>query len=122
MLTNLLADTGMWSASTGEPSKAFPDDVQKGLAVGVMDMEAYGKALRMFHKKHGCLVDPWPEELVEPVNQSIGEYLRCSRDVRGVFFLMSIFLCADSLPVGSPESCVHEASSIVLTAFVFRLL
>ncbi|KAK0434510.1 hypothetical protein EV421DRAFT_1340495 [Armillaria borealis] len=62
----------MWNASTGELSKAFPDEVEKGLAVGVTDMEAYGQALRMFHKKHGCLVDPWPEELVYSMNQSIG--------------------------------------------------
>ncbi|KAK0442695.1 proline iminopeptidase [Desarmillaria tabescens] len=60
VLTNSLADIGMWNASTGELSKAFPDDVQKGLAVGVADMEAYGNALKAFHKKHGCLVDPWP--------------------------------------------------------------
>ncbi len=71
MLTNSLADTGTWNASTGELSKAFPDEVQKGLAVGVTDMEAYGKALRMFHNKHECLVDPWPEELVYSMNQSI---------------------------------------------------
>ncbi|PBK94559.1 proline iminopeptidase [Armillaria gallica] len=71
VLTNSSADTRMWNASTGELSKAFPDDVQKGLAVGVTDMEAYGKALRMFHKKQGCLVDPWPEELVYSMNQSI---------------------------------------------------
>ncbi|KAK0234369.1 hypothetical protein EDD85DRAFT_955197 [Armillaria nabsnona] len=49
----------------------FLVDVQKGLAVGVTDMEAYGKALRMFHKKHECLVDPWPEEVVYSMNQSI---------------------------------------------------
>ncbi|KAK0215328.1 hypothetical protein EDD85DRAFT_962704 [Armillaria nabsnona] len=62
-----------WGGILGpeELSKAFPEDVQKGLAVGVADMEAYGKALRMFHKKHGCLVDPWPEELVYSMNQSI---------------------------------------------------
>ncbi|PBK84040.1 proline-specific peptidase [Armillaria gallica] len=54
VLTNSLADMGMWNASTGELSKAFPDD-----------------ALRMFHKRHGCLVDPWPEELVCSMNQSI---------------------------------------------------
>ncbi|KAK0434437.1 proline iminopeptidase, partial [Armillaria borealis] len=71
VLTNSLADMGMWNASTGELSKAFPDDVQKGLAVGIADMEAYGKALKVFHKKHGCLVDPWPEELVYSMNQSI---------------------------------------------------
>ncbi|PBK84032.1 proline-specific peptidase [Armillaria gallica] len=71
VLTSSLTDMGMWSASTGELSKAFPDDVQKGLAVGVADMEAYGKVLRMFHKKHGCLMDPWPEELVYSMNQSI---------------------------------------------------
>ncbi|PBK98176.1 hypothetical protein ARMGADRAFT_894092, partial [Armillaria gallica] len=64
VLTNSLADMGMWNASTGELSKAFPEDAQKGLAVDVADMEAYDKALRMFHKKHGYLVDPWPEELV----------------------------------------------------------
>ncbi|KAK0209762.1 proline iminopeptidase [Armillaria fumosa] len=71
VLTNLLADTGMWNASTGEVNKAFPEDVQKGLAVGVADMEAYGKALKVFHEKHGCLVDPWMEELVYSMNQSI---------------------------------------------------
>ncbi|KAK0212044.1 proline iminopeptidase [Armillaria fumosa] len=71
VLTNSLADMGMWNASTGELSKAFPEDVQKGLAVGVADMEAYGKALKAFHKKHGCLVDPWPEALVYSMNQSI---------------------------------------------------
>ncbi|KAK0215932.1 proline iminopeptidase [Armillaria nabsnona] len=71
VLTNSLADTGMWNASTRELSKAFPEDVQKGLAIGVADMETYGKALRMFRKKHGCLVDPWSEEPVYSMNQSI---------------------------------------------------
>ncbi|KAK0215304.1 hypothetical protein EDD85DRAFT_996391 [Armillaria nabsnona] len=52
-------DMGMWNMSTGELSKGFLDDVQKGLAVGVVDMEAYNKALRISR----CLVDPWPEEL-----------------------------------------------------------
>ncbi len=64
VLTNSLADMGMWNMSTGELSKAFPEDAQKELAVGVADMEAYDRALRMFHKKHGCLVDLWLEELV----------------------------------------------------------
>ncbi len=63
-LTNSLVDMGMWNPSAGELSKAFPEDAQKGLAVGVVDMEAYDKVPRMFHKKHGCLMDPWPEELV----------------------------------------------------------
>ncbi|KAK0215312.1 proline iminopeptidase [Armillaria nabsnona] len=63
VLTNSLADMGMWNA--------FPEDVQKGLAIGVADMETYGKALRMFRKKHGCLVDPWSEEPVYSMNQSI---------------------------------------------------
>ncbi len=36
--------------------QSLPEDAQKGLAVGVVDMEAYDKAPRMFHKKHGCLV------------------------------------------------------------------
>ncbi|KAK0442675.1 uncharacterized protein EV420DRAFT_1073001 [Desarmillaria tabescens] len=68
--TNSFADMGMWNMSAGELSKAFPDELQKGLAVGVPDMEAYGKALGVFHKNHGCLVDPWPEELVYLMNQS----------------------------------------------------
>ncbi len=56
---------------TGKLSKAFLDDVQEGLAVSVTDMEVYGKALRMFHKKHRCLMDLWLEELVYSMNQSI---------------------------------------------------
>ncbi|KAG7440176.1 proline iminopeptidase [Guyanagaster necrorhizus] len=70
VLTSSSADMGMWNASTGELSKAFPDDVQNGLAVGVADMEVYGQALKAFHKKHGCLMDPWPEELVYSMDQS----------------------------------------------------
>ncbi|KAK0221112.1 hypothetical protein EDD85DRAFT_960271 [Armillaria nabsnona] len=45
--------------------KAFRDDVQKRLAVGVADMEVYGSA---FRKKRGYLVDPWSEELVYSTN------------------------------------------------------
>ncbi|KAK0442684.1 uncharacterized protein EV420DRAFT_1278305, partial [Desarmillaria tabescens] len=64
VLTNSFADTGLWNMSTRELSKAFPNDIQKGLAVGVLDTETYGKTLGVFHKNRGCLVDPWPEELV----------------------------------------------------------
>ncbi|KAK0474535.1 proline iminopeptidase [Armillaria novae-zelandiae] len=71
VLTNSLADMEMWNVLTGKLSKAFLEDVQKGLAVGVVNIEAYGKALKVFHKKHGCLVDPWPEELVYSMNQPI---------------------------------------------------
>ncbi|KAK0215902.1 hypothetical protein EDD85DRAFT_441856 [Armillaria nabsnona] len=38
VLTGLLADMGMWSTATGELSKAFLDNVQKGLAVDVADI------------------------------------------------------------------------------------
>ncbi|PBK90422.1 hypothetical protein ARMGADRAFT_298355 [Armillaria gallica] len=48
--------------STRDSSEAFPDDIQKELAGDVADMEVYGKTLRVFDQKHGCLVDP--EELV----------------------------------------------------------
>ncbi|KAK0217544.1 hypothetical protein EDD85DRAFT_961958 [Armillaria nabsnona] len=67
VLTNSLADMG---TSTGEPSKALPDDVQKGLVVGVADMKACGKALMI---RAGVLD--------EPVKQSIGRYFRCNTDV-----------------------------------------
>ncbi len=44
--------------STRESSKTFPDDIQKELADDAADMEVYGKTLRAFDQKHGCLVDP----------------------------------------------------------------
>ncbi len=37
----------------GSRVRPSPDDIRKGLAVGVAD----GQAFRVFRKKHGCLVD-----------------------------------------------------------------
>ncbi|KAK0217189.1 proline iminopeptidase [Armillaria fumosa] len=70
ILTNSLADMGLWNKSTAELSKAFPEDVQKGLAISVADMEVYSKALAQFHKKHGCLVQPWPEDFLYSIKQA----------------------------------------------------
>ncbi|PBK90561.1 hypothetical protein ARMGADRAFT_1032553 [Armillaria gallica] len=47
-----------------QPPGTLAHPRQKGLAIGVAD----GQALRAFRKKHGCLVDPWPEELVYSTN------------------------------------------------------
>ncbi len=106
---------------TGKLSKAFLDDVQEGLAVSVTDMEVYGQGTQDVPQEaqmsHGPVAGR-AGVLDEPVNQSIGGYLYCSMDICEVFFLISIFLCADSLPVGSLESCIHEASFIIWTAFV----
>ncbi|PBK84083.1 hypothetical protein ARMGADRAFT_618947 [Armillaria gallica] len=55
-------DTRMRNASTRESSKTFLDNVQQGPSVSVVDMEAYGKALKVFQKTHGCPVDSWLEE------------------------------------------------------------
>ncbi len=71
ILTNSLADMGLWNNSTAELSKAFPEDVQKGLATGVADMEVYSKALAQFHNKHGCLVQPWPEDFLYSIKQAM---------------------------------------------------
>ncbi|SJL14006.1 uncharacterized protein ARMOST_17458 [Armillaria ostoyae] len=74
-----------------ESMKAFRDDVQKGLAVGVADMEVYGSA---FRKKHGCLVDPWPEELVYSTNHEfISGYLGCASTGHGLsLILFTVFV------------------------------
>ncbi len=98
--------------STRESMKAFRDDVQKGLTVGVADMEVYGSA---FRKKQGCLVDPWPEELAYSTNyEFISRYLRCAWVVR-----LIIFLYADDAPC---RSTGHGLSLILFTVFVFRSL
>ncbi|KAK0433298.1 hypothetical protein EV421DRAFT_1910283 [Armillaria borealis] len=42
-------------------------------------MDVYGQALRASHKKHGCLVDPWPEELMYSTNRGfISGHLGCA--------------------------------------------
>ncbi len=92
--------------------KAFRGDVQKGLAVGVSDMEVYGSA---FRKKHGCLVDPWPEELVYSTNHEfISGCLGCA-----LVLHLIIFLYADDTPC---RSTGHGLSLILFTVFVFRSL
>ncbi len=58
----LVEATGMRNASTRESSKTFPDNVQQGPSVSVVDMEAYGKALKVSQKTHGCPADSWLEE------------------------------------------------------------
>ncbi|KAK0214239.1 proline iminopeptidase [Armillaria nabsnona] len=59
ILTNSLADMGLWNNST-ELSKAFPEDV-------------YSKALAQFHNKHGCLVQPWPEDFLYSIKQATSQ-------------------------------------------------
>ncbi|PBK62428.1 hypothetical protein ARMSODRAFT_1024853 [Armillaria solidipes] len=61
----------------------------KGLAVGAADMDVYGQALRPSHKKHGCLVDPWPEELMYSTNHGfISGHLGCAFTGNGLSLIL----------------------------------
>ncbi len=53
----LVEATEMRNASSRESSKPFLDNVQQGPSVSVVNMETYGKALKVFQKTHGCSVD-----------------------------------------------------------------
>ncbi|KAK0212020.1 hypothetical protein IW262DRAFT_1301467 [Armillaria fumosa] len=56
---------------TDQLSRARPHPRQRGLAVGMAHMEAYGNALKAFHKKRGYLVDSCSEELLYSMDQSL---------------------------------------------------
>jgi len=73
ILTNSLAKMSLWRESNAQLMKAFPQDIQDAAAVGMRDLKVSGPALKKFREKHGCLVQPFPEEYVYTLDQLFSE-------------------------------------------------
>ncbi|KAI0362151.1 alpha/beta-hydrolase [Trametes cingulata] len=72
ILSDSLASMELWQESNAQLLKAFPKDVQEGMAAGMKDPAAYQNALRRFHAVHGCRVKPMPKEFVFSIDQVFG--------------------------------------------------
>jgi len=72
ILTDSLASSELWEKSNMQLMKKFPEDVQKGLSVGMSDPPRYAAALSVYFAVHGCRVVPLPEEYVHSVGAVFG--------------------------------------------------
>ena len=73
ILSNSLADFGLWTESTRQLMQSFPQDVQEGLQLGMSDPKKYHAALLVFHKRHGLMGDVFPEPYIYTLEQALGE-------------------------------------------------
>ncbi|KAF9000125.1 proline iminopeptidase [Cyathus striatus] len=73
IVTNSLAAMEMWNRSNAELVKTFPKWVQEGMAIGMKDLKASAPAMREFRTKHGCRIQPFPEEYVHTLDQLFSE-------------------------------------------------
>lgn len=70
VLTNSLAEFGLWMQSNMQLLQSFPKEVMEGIMGGMADPKAYRAALRVFHAKYGCTLDPLPEEYEYSLGQA----------------------------------------------------
>ncbi|KAI0319039.1 proline iminopeptidase [Amylostereum chailletii] len=63
ILADSLASSALWGKSNGILLQEFPKDVQAAMGAGMKDPAAYYAALKVYHAKHGCTVEPLPKEV-----------------------------------------------------------
>lgn len=63
VLSDSLADMGLWGKSNMQLMSKFPEDVQAGLKGGFSDLKKYREALEEFYKVHACRISPQPKEV-----------------------------------------------------------
>lgn len=75
-------DAQRWEQDQRKNLKQFPQDIQETIErserEGTTDSEEYQEAMMAYYKRHLCRVDPWPEELVEDMeqmNQQVYNYM-----------------------------------------------
>ncbi|KAI8986769.1 proline iminopeptidase [Trametes punicea] len=73
VLSDSLASVELWGKSVMQLLTTLPKEVQEGMAAGPSDRKRYREALRQFHAKYGCLVQPTPEEIEYSMDQVYGE-------------------------------------------------
>lgn len=73
VLTNSLAEARLWVQSNALLAQSFPKEVQEGLMAGMQNPKAYQAALKEFHARHGCTVQPFPEELQYSLDRVFGD-------------------------------------------------
>ncbi|PCH37190.1 proline-specific peptidase [Wolfiporia cocos MD-104 SS10] len=73
ILSNTYSAAAMWGKSTGQLLSAMPKEVQEGMAAGWKNRKLLGPAMKQFQAKHGCTVQPPPEEFWGPINRVFEE-------------------------------------------------
>ncbi|KAJ7454051.1 proline iminopeptidase [Mycena galericulata] len=63
VLSDSLADMGLWGKSNMELMTKFPEHVQQGLKGGFSDLKKYREALEEFYKVHACRLPVQPKEV-----------------------------------------------------------
>ncbi|CDO75001.1 hypothetical protein BN946_scf184965.g3 [Trametes cinnabarina] len=73
VLADSLASYELWEKSVMQLMATLPKEAQEDLMVGMKDLKRYREGLRQFHAKHGCLKQPFPEDLAYALDQIFGE-------------------------------------------------
>ncbi len=73
VITNSLAEASLWGQSNAILAQSFPKEVQEGLMAGMKNPKAYQAALKEFHARHGCTIQPFPKELAYSLDRVFGD-------------------------------------------------
>ncbi|PIL24033.1 hypothetical protein GSI_13784 [Ganoderma sinense ZZ0214-1] len=73
VITNSPAEASLWVQSNAMLALSFPKEVQEGLAAGMQNPRAYQAALKKFHGRHGCTIQPFPKELAYSLDRVFGD-------------------------------------------------
>ncbi|KAM5532053.1 hypothetical protein V8D89_014304 [Ganoderma adspersum] len=72
VITNSLAEASLWVQSNAMLAQSFPKEVREGHTAGMQNPKAYQTALKEFHARHGCTIQPFPRELVYSLDRVFG--------------------------------------------------
>lgn len=73
VITNSLAEASLWVQSNAMLAQSFPKEVQEGLMAGMQNPKVYQTALKEFHSRHGCTIQPFPKELEYSLDSVFGD-------------------------------------------------
>jgi pimeloyl-ACP methyl ester carboxylesterase len=64
VLSDTLPSAALWGESLQQIVQGYSEDVQQAFAVGMADPSAYQQAIETVYADHGCILKPWPQDLV----------------------------------------------------------
>ena len=71
VIVSSLPSMELWGKSNEIIKEGLPPEVQEGLQIGFQDKIKFRKALEVLYSKHGCTLDPVPEEVSSAVLDAI---------------------------------------------------
>ena len=94
VIADSLCSMESWDESNRILQKALPEEVQADLKLGFKDKVRYRKALEIHYSRHGCILNPPPEEIASAVvNPLLGDRETGEGGDPTVYIAMCVLFC-----------------------------